>query len=173
VARRLRWTGFAAFFLLVWLHAGSAEAQVVQDCQPTAYLDRTATGADRQLAWDFSISSDPERCMKVRVGQTVVWNVTPDFDVHPLGGAGGDSPNPITFHNNGVVTFTAVGTFGFQCLNHASMKGAIQVVAAPPPVPASSPWVVLGLTVLLLASGSILLRRHRERNAVSENRRHG
>jgi hypothetical protein len=137
-----------------------ANAQVVQDCQPNQFLDRTAPGADRLLTWDFSISTDPERCLQVQVGQTVVWDGVQD--VHPLAGSGGDSPNPISLHLNGAVTFTKVGTFGFVCLNHSSMKGAIKVVAAPSSVPVSSPWLVVSLTVLMLGSGlavSVFRRR--------------
>jgi hypothetical protein len=150
----------------VWLGfpAAPAEAQVVQDCQPSQYLDRTAPGADRQLSWDFSVVSDPERCLQVRVGQTVTWSG--DFDTHPLAGQGGDGPNPIFFHQNGAVTFNSVGTFGFVCLSHSAMKGAIRVVQGPPPasVPALSPWLAAGLTVVLLASG-LLIRNHRRRGA--------
>jgi hypothetical protein len=149
--------------VLIGWPAASAQAQVVQNCEPSQYLDRTAPGADRELAWGFGIVSDPERCLEVRVGQTVVWNG--DLDTHPLGGQGGDSPNPITSHLNGSVTFNTAGTFGFVCLAHSSMKGAIHVVAAP--VPALSPWMTLALTVLLLASGCGLIGNHRRRAPVS------
>ena len=144
---------------LLALPAARAEAQVVQGCQPDQYLDRTAAGADRQITWDFSIVTDPERCLQVKVGQTVVW--TGDFDTHPLAGQGGDNPNPIGLHVNGAVTFTNAGTFGFHCLNHSVMVGAIKVVAATaaPSVPALSPWLAVALTVLLLATGFVLLRK--------------
>lgn len=135
-----------------------ARAQVVGDCQPGAYLDRTAPAASRQLTWDFSIATDPARCLKVQVGQTVVWNG--DFDTHPLGGSGGDTPNPIGLHVNGSVTFNAVGTFGFTCLVHSSMKGAILVVPAPaPPVPAVPSWLLAILAVLVTAWGWVLSTR--------------
>jgi hypothetical protein len=149
-----------ALTLLVGLPA-AAQAQVVQDCQPDQYLDRTAAAADRQLAWGFGISGDPERCLQVQVGQTVVWSG--DLDTHPLAGSGGDMPNPITFHLNGSVAFNAPGTFGFVCLSHSSMKGAIKVVQAPrvaisSPVPAVSLRQKLLLALLLLGSGWFLLR---------------
>lgn len=141
-----------------------AQAQVVQDCQPGQYLDRTAPTADRELTWDFSIASDPERCLQVRAGQTVFFNGVSDN--HPLGGSGGDTPNPISLHNDGLVTFTAVGVYGFQCLNHSSMKGAIKVVAAAAPAstpsPAVSPWLMAALALLLLASGAYLLPARRQ-----------
>jgi plastocyanin len=150
--------GCSLVVLVAWSKA--AHAQVVQDCQPTQYLDRTAAGADRQLTWDFSIATDPERCMQVRVGQTVVWSLAPggSFDLHPLAGSGGDIPNPISSHQNGVVTFNSVGTFGFVCLNHSSMKGAIKVVPAAA-VPAISPWLAVALPFLLLVVGWFLIRR--------------
>ena len=103
----------------------------------------------------------------MRVGQTVVWSG--DFDTHPLAGQGGDMPNPISLHQNGSVTFNTAGTFGFHCLSHSTMKGAISVLAvAPPPpsVPALSPWWVAALTVLMLATGLVLLGRRRSHRAV-------
>jgi len=135
----------------------SAQAQVIQDCQPNQYLDRTATGADRQLNWDFSIATDPERCLQVRVGQTVVWNG--NLDSHPLGAQGGDTPNPIASHVNGSVTFNTVGTYGFVCLSHSSMKGAIKVVPASQPAPAVPHGLLAAAGGLLLWSGSKALRR--------------
>ncbi len=163
---RAGWSLCAALVVTIGLTAASAQAQVVQDCQPTQYLDRTAPAADRQLTWDFSIATDPERCLQVQVGQTVVWNGDV-FDTHPLGGSGGDSPNPIGLHVNGAVTFTNVGTFGFQCLNHSIMKGAIKVVAAtapPPSVPALSRGQAVSLTALLLAGALLSIRRARRRS---------
>lgn len=66
---------------------------------------------------------------------------------------------------SGSVTFPSAGTFGYQCLSHTPMKGAILVVAAPPPAaPALSPWFAFGLTFVLLASGLVVLacqRQHR------------
>ena len=150
--------GLLALFGAWFAAPASAQAQAINGCLDTQYLDRTATGADRQLAWDFSISSDPERCMQVRVGQTVTWSG--DLGVHPLGGSGGDSPNPIGLHQNGSVTFNTVGSFGFVCLSHSSMKGAIKVVAAATPTaaPAVSPWLAAALLLLLLATGMLAAR---------------
>ena len=152
--------------VLVGLPGGRAQAQVVQDCQPTQYLDRTATGADRQLTWEFEISTDPERCLQVRAGQTVRW--IGDLEFHPLGGQGGDSPNPISLHQDGSVTFNTAGTFGFVCLSHTSMKGAIKVVSQA--VPALSPGLAASLTILLLATGLVLARTHRRRRALAPER---
>ena len=149
---------------LVGLPITRAEAQVVQDCQPTQYLVRSAPNADRELTWDFSITTDPERCLEVQVGQTVVWSG--ELDTHPLAGSGGTAPNPISLHQNGSVTFNVVGTFGFVCLSHSSMKGAIKVVPASfvaASVPAASTWLWALLMLLLLASG-VLLAKHDRRH---------
>lgn len=125
----------------------------VQGCQPTQFIDRSSSSADRELNWDFGIGSDPERCLQVQVGQSVFWNGV--SDVHPLDGFGGDLPNPISSHANGSVTFNSVGTFGFFCSNHSTMKGAIKVVAAPQATaaPLASPGLTLALTLLLLLAG--------------------
>ncbi len=127
----------------------------VQGCQPNQFIDRTSSSADRELDYDFGIGGDPERCLQVQVGQSVFWNGV--SDVHPLDGSGGDLPNPISAHNNGTVTFNGVGTFGFFCSNHSTMKGAIKVVAAPrapaTAAPVASPGLTLALTVLLLLGG--------------------
>ena len=139
----------------------SAQAQV-DHCQPSEFLDRTAPGADREIFWDVSITGDPQKCMLVQVGQTVVWNANPDFDVHPL--VGREIPSPITLHQNGSVTFDTPGTFNYICTQHTSMKGAIKVVA-PQAVPALSPWMTVGLTAFLLASGWVLIRNHRRPRA--------
>ncbi len=117
----------------------------VPGCQADAYLDRTAPAADRELEWTLSIASSAERCMQVRIGQSVRW--VGNFGVHPLDPEGGDQPNAVATHADGLVTFGSVGTFGYVCGVHPSMKGAIRVVAAPAaPVPAVVP---IGLVTLL------------------------
>jgi hypothetical protein len=137
-------------------HAGHATSVpptrsplVVQGCEETAYVDRRAPAADRELAWILSIASDPERCMSITVGQSVVW--TGNFNVHPLDPQGGDTPNPITGTETGAVVFTTPGTFGYVCGVHPSMKGAIRVVpAAAAAVPALEWAGRAGLLGLLL-----------------------
>lgn len=69
--------------------------------------------------------------MRVRVGQSVTFEG--NFSTHPLGGAGGDTPNPIRGDvpvgvEEYMVTFEAEGTFGYECLTHSTMRGAISVV---------------------------------------------
>src|SRR5262245_994760 len=117
--------------LLLSISPSLAQAQTVQGCSPNQYLDRTAQAADRELTWEYTIWMDPERCIEVYVGQTVVFQSVDNFSFHPLAGSGGDSPNPISQHVNGAVTFHDVGTFGFVCLAHFPMQGAIRVVARP------------------------------------------
>ncbi|MDX2019485.1 MAG: hypothetical protein SF187_04540 [Deltaproteobacteria bacterium] len=100
--------------------------KVVQSCLAADYVDRTQVVADRVLAWSHGFSDD-ERCLVVRVGQTVVWQGS--LSTHPLDAEGGDSPNPIVSHSDGVVTFRSPGTFGYVCgAAHAGMYGAIHVV---------------------------------------------
>jgi len=136
---------------------------VVQNCDPAAYVDvRTAPPSERELAWDFSILANARRCLLIQTGQSVTW--TSDLGVHPLAAQGGDTPNPIGFHDEGsaaTVTFTSPGTFGYKCQAHSSMIGAVQVVQAPPPgqAPALPVPLVVGLFLALLISGRELLRR--------------
>ena len=66
---------------LLALPAARAEAQVVQGCQPDQYLDRTAAGADRQITWDFSIVTDPERCLH-RPMHDRRWTIRPVSGYH-------------------------------------------------------------------------------------------
>ena len=90
----------------------------------TTYVDLTADAAKREIPWDFPVTSAPEHCMKIKVGQTVKWNG--NRNTHPLAASGGDSPNPIT--DADTVTFPKAGVFGYICSAHPNMKGAIVVV---------------------------------------------
>ena len=94
----------------------------------TTFVDHTAAADARSLTWSLSISSSPDRCMKIKVGQSVTWNGS--FTTHPLHDDGGDSPNPISASTSptGPIAFAAAGTFGYICGVHASMNGAILVV---------------------------------------------
>ncbi len=144
---------------LLLLAGSPAEAQgpIINGCQDSQYLDRTAPAADREILWVMSVNQDPERCMKVRVGQSVFWNG--NYSIHPLAGLNGDSPNPIDNHQNGHVTFTSAGTFGFVCEVHATMTGAIRVLpAVTTSVPGLPPAFAVGLAIVLLAAGVRLLR---------------
>src|SRR5688500_10413333 len=68
--------------------------QEINECTKSTYLDRTAEGADRTIAWGFSIPTDSERCMVIKKGQRITFNG--NFVIHPLDGKGGDTPNPIS-----------------------------------------------------------------------------
>ena len=153
--------------LALGLCLGPATASAApSDC--SSYTDRSGAGDSRTLVWDFSITSNPARCMKVRVGQSVIWQGDV-LGFHPLASDGGTTPNPIPgapTSASATVTFTQPGTFGYICGNHAFMTGAIQVVAAGTPVPASTPRTPIGLAALLLGAGAFVLtclRRGRSR----------
>jgi len=99
---------------------------VVQTCKPSAYVDRSPSDADRTLAWTHGFG-DEERCLIVRAGQSVLWQG--NLSTHPLDADGGDTPNPIVSHRDGLVTFPTPGTFGYVCgAGHAGMHGAVHVV---------------------------------------------
>ena len=143
------------------LFTSRAAAAAPSDC--TSYVDRTGASDSRSVVWDFGITTDPGRCMKVRVGQTVTW-MGDAVGAHPLLPDGGSLPNPIPStktSTSGSTTFTQAGTFGYICGIHSFMTGAILVVA--PPVPASTPIARLGLAALLLAAGSLALSARRRR----------
>jgi hypothetical protein len=148
------------FALTSGAERASAQTPGVGDCQPNQYFDRSASGASRTLDWGFSIISAPERCLKVQQGQSVTWSG--DLETHPLGANGGDQPNPIAASQSGVVTFNKTGTFGFICLSHSSMRGAVFVVPAPAQaaaMPAAPWWTLVGLAGALVAAALVMLRR--------------
>jgi len=105
--------------------------------------------------------------MLIQTGQSVTWGNT-NLDAHPLGPQGGDSPTPIGTYRDGesvAVQFNTPGTFGYRCLAHSSMIGAVKVVAAVPQAqaPALTPLLVGALGALLLGLGTWVLSRHRAR----------
>ena len=142
-----------------------AAGPVVDSCQDASYLDRTAPDADRLFLWDFPFAGDPERCIRIRVGQSVQWQG--NFADHPLQTDEGDPNNPIANYEAtaGLVKFDQVGVFGYRCNFHFAMRGAIQVVAAPPPPPVGwGGWphaLTLTAGATLLAAGHVALRRRR------------
>lgn len=112
--------------------SGTDAGEKIGGC--STFEDRSADTASRSIKWDFGVVQLPERCMKIKVGQTVTWSDgasgPADFVSHPLGANGGDTPNPVPNVDKatGNVTFTKAGTFGYLCTNHPAMIGAIQVV---------------------------------------------
>lgn len=100
--------------------AGAPE-QYVNGC--SSFVDRTATAAQRSQVWDENLRSTGERCMMIRVGQSV--SFVGDFDQHPLLPLGGDEPNPVAAS----AVYDVPGTYGYYCPTHPSdMNGAIRVV---------------------------------------------
>lgn len=105
---------------------GDAGAVVINAC--TMFVDRSAAGASRTITWDFAVSTAPERCMTIKVGQKVTWAGV--FATHPLLAGDGDKPNPVATVDQatGEGTFPKAGVYGFICGNHPSMIGAIKVI---------------------------------------------
>lgn len=101
--------------------AGEPEPPQLNGC--STYLDRTAPQASRTVPWDASIAVSPERCMKIRAGQQVVFDG--DFDAHPLEAFGGDTPSPFS---GTPWLFDQPGAFGYICTIHSEMLGVIWVV---------------------------------------------
>lgn len=107
---------------------------------PTADFRGTDAGGQGAGGADISFPNDDapaqyvNRCVKIKVGQTVTFAGA--FAKHPLQAFGGDSPSPIPALTNvtpdaGVleVTFTTAGEFGFRCNFHPNfMRGAVKVV---------------------------------------------
>ena len=101
--------------------------EIVNGC--AVFVDWTADDARRTVHWDYGIESDPERCIKIRVGQTVIFDG--EHDIHPMDAAGGDEPNPFAgayATEEDTFTFTQAGVFGFRCVPHPEMRGAVWVV---------------------------------------------
>src|SRR5688500_14466950 len=102
----------------------------------TTFVDHTADDATRNLKWDLGVPQAPERCMKIKVGQSVKLSqdgaFTPaDLGTHPPKALGGDTPSPFTdpgVDAAGNILFDQAGTFGFGCSVHASMRGVLLVV---------------------------------------------
>jgi plastocyanin len=106
--------------------AGSDAPVTLNGC--TTFADHTAANDARTLDWDVTIASSPDRCMKIKAGQSVTWSG--NFSTHPLAQAGGDTPSPI---GNGTGTsktiqFPNPGDYGYVCTVHSTMRGVIQVV---------------------------------------------
>lgn len=109
----------------------------------STYADRTASQAVT-VVWDIlsgpSASDASKRtCLTVKSGTTVTWQTVTsgsfeeNFKVHPLASKDGDTPSPILTTNDETKTaisfrFDQLGTYGFVCLNHSNMTGAIYVV---------------------------------------------
>jgi hypothetical protein len=115
--------------------SGTDTAPPSHEC--TTFVDRTADDATRNLQWDLDVLTRPERCMKIKVNQSVKFSTdgqfTPaDLVTHPIEAAGGDTPNPFAetpVDAAGNIAFDKAGTYKFRCTSHPTeMLGAIQVV---------------------------------------------
>lgn len=153
-----------AAVLVLALGQARAQPAEVDGCSESMYLDRTAAGADRIFNWDYAFAMDPERCITVRVGQSVRWQG--NFGDHPLDPDQGDTPNPIASHDDGLVTFTRTGTFGYRCNFHLAMRGAIRVLPAPAIVPWAGPYAQTTLLAILLILGFGVAREARRSNTL-------
>ncbi len=96
----------------------------------TVFTDRTADTASRTLEWDLNIVTAPERCMKIKAGQTVTFgngaDAGADFSSHPLViylPKGGTAPT--ADQTTGQATFPAPALYGFACGIHPTMRGVI------------------------------------------------
>lgn len=99
-------------------------SSALNGCTDASYVDQTASGAT--ITWDFTVNP---KCVKIKVGQTVTWNG--NFATHPINPFGGDQGSAVPSPGSGTSakgTFTSAGTFGFHCVNHPSMQGAVKVV---------------------------------------------
>ena len=105
-------------------NGGAPSTAEVNGC--TSFVDQTAATAARKIDWAPSVATSPNRCMKVRVGQTVAFEGTSSY---PLAASGGASPSPFSsVPDTGKVKPDAAGVFGFACPTTPSMNGALQVV---------------------------------------------
>jgi hypothetical protein len=102
--------------------AGDPTPVVVNGCED--FVDRSAVGAQRSLDWTDGLQNVAARCMRIRAGQSVEFDG--DLNEHPLAALGGDTPSPVDGSDN-VVVFSAPGLFGYYCVSHPEMNGAIQV----------------------------------------------
>ncbi len=108
-------------------------------CPDTAFVDRSAAGADRTVSFGTGAAAFAyaPRCITVAAGQAVTFRG--DFAVHPL--SPGTSPsardagvgaNPITRRDTGneaQVTFASAGTYPYFCEYHyaGGMAGVVRV----------------------------------------------
>jgi hypothetical protein len=99
-----------------------------------AFVDRSLPDASRALTWDFTFPTTAERCLSVRVGQSIRFTdgagQVARFDIHSVQASGGDQPSPIDAIDlqSGNVSLPKAGTFGFLCVDHRTMRGAVRVV---------------------------------------------
>ena len=111
--------------------AGTTDSAPAPENDCVTFVDRTADSASRNIQWDLSVVTAPERCMKIKAGQTVSWvNGTgvANFTDHPLvvyKPGGGMAPTVDMTTGKG--TFPTAALFGFACGIHPQMRGVVLV----------------------------------------------
>ena len=114
-------------------------------CGPAEFADADYSDPDASRVIDFPDSSVPTApdgaliplayspsCMTIKAGESITW--VGNFDVHVLG-ADDNKPNnpiPLSFRDAAAdgslsITFYEAGTFGYECQQHAIMRGAVNV----------------------------------------------
>lgn len=111
--------------------AGGPEQPPVPPNGCLEFVDGRASAELRTIPWGYSLGHYPSRCLLVQLGQAVMWQGA--FGSHPIQPAGGTMPSPIigdtlSEQTSYQVTFDALGTYGYDCGLHPSMRGAIRVV---------------------------------------------
>ena len=109
----------------------------IAGCAPDGYVDHTAADAPRQIAWGHGVGLLPERCMKIRAGQSVAF--VGDHSAHPLAPIDGEGGNPFFGQANGMVHFDRAGLYPFVCGDHPGMRGAIWAVRRGPSQDSANP----------------------------------
>jgi plastocyanin len=111
--------------------AGTPDPTPLNGCDKTNYQDKTGMNSV-EIEWGFN-TAPPGSCIKVKKGTKVTW--TGSFASHPFRAkgmvGGGTNPIPATAVDTGGtydVTFAGEGIFGYECVAHGFMTGAIYVV---------------------------------------------
>jgi len=111
----------------------AAVTAMVMGC--TSFIDRTSPDASRDLTWDFTFPTTAERCLLVRAGQTIRFSDgaghPAKFELHSVQPSEGDTPNPLESSldlTTGIATIPRPGTFGFYCVDHRTMRGAVRAI---------------------------------------------
>jgi hypothetical protein len=141
---------------------------------PRLAAAQTTFTVTNQLATAYLFNgANPNGTLTLVRGQTYIFNVTvnghpfnittapgipvQDFVDPGLTGQGAMmSTGPLTF----TVPASGTSSLFYQCGVHTAMTGAINLVA-PPPVPATGRWGMVGLGALVLLAGLVGIKRRR------------
>jgi plastocyanin len=102
----------------------------LNECTEANFMDLTDPGATREINFPGNSGQNlyEPSCVRIKVNQDVTW--LGDFTQHPLEPFGGSPGNPIVATSTGTSyqqAFAVAGTFGFHCMNHTTMLGAVRV----------------------------------------------